>query len=137
MWFTWQSTYVLEIFTIPHLCFMKLYVPIIYPSQLYNQLFHTFIHYYFNKACYWMNYLLIVPLKGYTNLSHTMTQLIKLKNYRFSVYSFNKEKEKKKTNYDLIVSVLIQWKESKDILILYIYLLFEKDTLIRVHKNLK
>ena len=59
-----------------------------------------------------------------------MTQLIKLKNYRFSVYSFNKEKEKKKTNYDLIVSVLIQWKESEDILILYIYLLFEKDTLI-------
>ena len=55
-----------------------------------------------------MNYLLIVPFKGYTNFSHTMTQLIILKNYRFSVYSFNKEKEKKRTNYDLIVSVLIQ-----------------------------
>ena len=82
-----------------------------------------------------MNYLLIVPFKGYTNLSHTMTQLIILKKYRFSVYSFNKENQKKRTNYDVIVSVLIQWKESKDILILYIYLLFEKDTLIRVHKN--
>ena len=43
-----------------------------------------------------MNYLLIVPFKGYTNFSHTMTQLIILKNYRLSVYSFNKEKEKKK-----------------------------------------
>ena len=47
-----------------------------------------------------------------------------------------RKKKRKRTNYDLIVSVLIQWKESKDILILYIYLLFQKDTLITVHKNL-
>ena len=64
---------------------------------------------YKSFKCYGeMNYLLIVPFKRYTNLSHTMTQLIILKNYRFSVYSFNKEKEKKRTNYDLIVTVLIQ-----------------------------